>query len=286
MYMNAIRRFFGIGRRRRRPIPTISIPNFHYPADIFSYLMSQSGAYKITYVAPSGEHVEVAMPSDDNPLGTISPESISSTSSPNITPAAATQESRPAYSTFTTPPINNSSPTPSPSPTTTPPINLSPGLPPFWVAAIRAMYYTRDFSESQPITDYDTLTKLYSNLASEITSIMSDGQKGNTNAAAVIYFCTVTSILFQSFNQKPYNYLNSTFPKIFNDITYNDETITGTKTYSKFIKINSYSKNMKSLLKKYKYGYISTQDKVMKYSAPIMLKNILDILNDVPPTPE
>ena len=60
-------------KRRVPPIPSISIPNYKYPQFIFSYLMSQSGGYKITFTTPNGESGNVSMPSNEpQPVNTSS----------------------------------------------------------------------------------------------------------------------------------------------------------------------------------------------------------------------
>jgi hypothetical protein len=213
-------------RYRRRvppipPIPSISIPNYKYPQFIFSYLMSQSGGYKITFTTPNGESGNVSMPSNEpQPVNT---STISSTAAP--TPQATTPQAttRPAYSTgLTTPPAgssgSNSSSGSSGSTDTkvlSPSPYVAPGIPPFWVAAIWAMAMTDDIGE---IKDYNTLKLFYETVANKIKEIMGDGSNGVQNVSALIYFCTIISRLFEPFREKfVYNYLNQRFPEIFFD---------------------------------------------------------------------
>jgi hypothetical protein len=80
-----------------------------------------------------------------------------------------------------------------------------------------------------------------------------------------------------------YTFLNTNFPKIFNDT----ETITGASKYTKFVMVNYYSTHSSDILKPNRYpgnGYIPfTEQKVIKYAVPDILKSILDVLNDAPP---
>jgi hypothetical protein len=263
---------------RPPPKPSISIPNFPYPKFIFSYLMSQSAGYNITFTTPKGDSGKVDMPPDEPEPAETS--EISSTAAPTVTPAPTT---RPAFSTgLTTPPggssgssgSNNRGHLP-------PPPYVQPGVPAFWVAAIWAMAFVNDIG---PIDDYDTLKQFYSSVASKIKEIMGDGTDGAKNVGALIYFCTTTSILFEPFMSNfTYNFLNANFPKIFNDT----ESISGASKYNKIVMINYYSVHASEILKPNRYpgnGYIPiSEQKVIKYAVPDILKSILDVLNNTPP---
>ena len=290
MYMGGRHSKFRFRRRVPRipPIPSISIPNYKYPNFIFSYLMSQSGGYKITFTAPNGESGNVSMPSNDPQPVNTSP--ISSTAAPAPTPQATT---RPAYSTgLTTPPAgsNSSSGSSGSSGSTdtkvlSPSPYVAPGIPPFWVAAIWAMAMTDDIGE---IKDYNTLKLFYETVANKIKEIMGDGSDGVKNVSALIYFCTVVTILFEPFlGNFTYNYLNVHFPYIFNDLNTGSDTISGASKYSKFIMVNYYSTHASDIIKSNRYpgnGYIPiTEQKVMKYAVPNIMNSILDVLTDKDP---
>ena len=280
-------------RYRRRvppipPIPSISIPNYKYPQFIFSYLMSQSGGYKITFTTPNGESGNVSMPSNEpQPVNT---SSISSTAAP--TPQATTPQAttRPAYSTgLTTPPAGSSGSNSSSDSTDTkvlsPSPYVAPGIPPFWVAAIWAMAMTDDIGE---IKDYNTLKLFYETVANKIKEIMGDGSNGVQNVSALIYFCTVVSILFEPFLENfTYNYLNVYFPDIFNDLNTGSDIISGASKYTKFIMVKYYSTHASDIIKSNRYpgdGYIPvSEQKVMKYAVPNIMNSIIDLLTDKDP---
>jgi hypothetical protein len=263
--------------RPYRPPPTvsISIPNFPYPKFIFSYLMSQSAIYNIKFTTPNGDSGKVDMPPDEPAPAETS--EISSTAAPTVTPAPTT---RPAFSTGLTPNPNGLSGSGRRAPLPRPPY-VQPGVPAFWVAAIWAMAFVNDIG---PIDDYDTLKLFYTSVASKIKDIMEDGSDGAKNVGALIYFCTTTSILFEPFMTNfTYNYLNVYFPKIFNDT----ESISGASKYTKFVMVNYYSVHAAEIIKPNRYpgnGYIPfTEEKVIKYAVPDILKSILDVLNDAQP---
>lgn len=265
------------------PKPIISIPNFPYPKFIFSYLMSQSAGYNIIFTTPTGKSGNVTMPPNEpEPVET---SEIASTAAPTVTPDST---KRPAYSTgVTTPPgrsgeqgVSYTKRAPLP-----PPPYVQPGVPVFWVAAIWAMAFVNDIGA---INDYENLKLFYKSVASNIKEIMKDGTDGAKNVAALIYFCTTTSILFEPFMANfTYNYLNVHFPLIFNDVSNSEENILGSSKYSKFILIHYYSVNASEIIKPNRYpgnGYIPvTEQKVMKHAVPDILRSILDILNDTPP---
>lgn len=271
-------------RIRRPPPPTpISIPNFKYPRNIFSYLMSQSAKYKITFTTPNGQSGNVTMPPNE-PAPAETP-SISSTAAPTSPPEATT---RPAFSTgLTTPPVSTTAQTVQTEGSrrvlSTP--YVSPGVPPFWVAAIWAMTFV---DEIGPIEDYETLKLFYNTVAEKIDQIMGDGSNGEKNAGALIYFCTVTSILFRplTITNFTYNYLNANFPKIFNDINNETNSISGSSNYTKFIMVNYYAKHAADILKKNGYpgnGYIpTTEQHVIKYAVPTIMRDIVSLLMDRP----
>jgi hypothetical protein len=272
MYMGGRHSYW---RPQRLPKSNISIPNFPYPKFIFSYLMSQSAIYNIKFTTPNGDSGKVDMPPDEPQAATTSP--ISSTAAPTVTPAPTT---RPAFSTGLTSPPGRSSGSGRRAPLPRPPY-VQPGVPAFWVAAIWAMAFVNDIG---PIDDYETLTLFYSSVASKMKDIMEDGSDGAKNVGALIYFCTTTSILFEPFMPNfTYNYLNVYFPKIFNDT----ESISGASKYTKFVMVNYYSVHAADILKPNRYpgnGYIPfTEQKVIKYAVPDILKSILDVLNDAPP---
>jgi hypothetical protein len=253
----------------------ISIPNFPYPKFIFSYLMSQSAGYNIKFTTPSGKSGSVTMPPNEPEPAETS--EISSTAAPTVTVAPTT---RPAFSTgLTTPPSGSGGSTGRP-PLARPPY-VQPGVPAFWVAAIWAMAFVNDIG---PIDDYETLELFYRSIASKIKEIMGNGTDGAKNVGALIYFCTTTSILFEPFMSNfTYNFLNANFPKIFNDT----ESISGASKYNKIVMINYYSVHASEILNPNRYpgnGYIPiSEQKVIKYAVPDILKSILDVLNNTPP---
>jgi hypothetical protein len=285
MYMSFLRslrrgwnRLFG--RRSRGPPPPtpISIPNFNYPRNIFSYLMSQSKKYKITFTTPDGQSGNVTMPPNE-PVPAETP-SISSTAAPTSAPEVTT---RPAFSTgLTTPPVSTTVQTVGSRRVLSTPY-VSPGIPPFWVAAIWAMTFV---DEIGPIEDYDTLLLFYNTVAEKIGQIMGDGSNGEKNVGALIYFCTVTSILFRplTITNFTYNYLNVNFPKIFNDINNETNTISGSSNYTKFIMVNYYAKHAADIIKRNGYprsSYIPTTEQyVIKYAVPTIMRGIVSLLKD------
>lgn len=283
MYMGARHSHSGhplhLRRRRHLPqLPSISIPNFNYPRNIFSYLMSQSAKYKITFTTPDSQSGNVTMP--PNEPAPAETQSISSTAAPTSIPEATT---RPAFSTgLTTPPVSTTVQTEESKRVLSTPY-VSPGVPPFWVAAIWAMTFV---DEIGPIEDYETLKLFYKTVAEKIAQIMGDGSNGEKNVGALIYFCTVTSILFRPLTIKnfTYNYLNANFPKIFNDINNETNSISGSSNYTKFIMVNYYAKQAADILKNNGYprnGYIPTNEQhVIKYAVPTIMRDIVSLLND------
>ena len=277
-------------RTRHSPqIPSISIPNFKYPTNIFSYLMSQSAKYKITFTTPDGQSGNITMP--PNEPAPAESQSISSTAAPTSSPEATT---RPAFSTgLTTPPVSTTVQTEGSRIVLSTPY-VSPGIPPFWVAAIWAMTFVNEIG---PIEDYETLILFYNTVAEKIGQIMGDGSNGEKNAGALIYFCTVTSILFRplTITNFTYNYLNANFPKIFNDVNNETNSISGSSNYTKFIMVNYYAKHAADILKNngypslrfrsqrfgYSGGYIpTTEQHVIKYAVPTIMRGIVSLLND------
>ena len=273
--------------RRVPPIPSISIPNYKYPKLIFSYLMSQSGGYNITFTTPNGESGNVSMPSNNPQPVNTSPISSTAAPVPTSAPRATT---RPAYSTgLTTPPAGSNSSSGSSGSTDTKVLSPSPyvppGIPPFWVAAIWAMAMTDEIGK---IKDYNTLKLFYKTVADKIKEIMGDRSDGVKNVSALIYFCTVVTILFEPFlGNFTYNYLNVHFPYIFNDLNTGSDTISGASKYSKFIMVNYYSTHALDIIKSNRYpgsGYIPiTEQKVMRYAVPNIMNSILDVLTDKDP---
>lgn len=267
-------------RRTKRPSPiaTVSIPNFPYPKIIFSYLMSQSSGLNIKFETPNGESGNVTMPPDVEPAQT-SP--ITSTAAPRLPPPPTT---RPAFSTgLTTPPSSSSTTTT--ETVSTPLPYIQPGVPSFWVAAIWAMSYVNLLG---PIDSYDKLKDYFSKVSIKMKQIMGDGSTGDKNVGALIYFCTVTSILFEPFvDNFTYNYLNVKFPNVFKDVNNGTETVTGAAIYRKVVMVNYFSNHALEILKPNKYpgnGYIPiTEQKVMKHAVPHILTSITSLLNDVQP---
>ena len=284
MYMGGRHSWF---RRRHfprpTPKPTISIPNFNYPKFIFSYLMSQSGKYNIVFTTPSGQIGNVTMPpTQPEPADT---SAISSTAAPIATAAATT---RPAYSTgLSNSPFTNTSggiiqQSDSSTRQLSPSPYVAPGVPPFWVAAIWAMSLTDDIGE---INDYNTLNLFYKTVAEKINEIMGDGSNAEKNVSALIYFCTVVTILFNHFLENfTYNYLNTRFPKIFNDVNTGSNPISGASKYNKVVMVNYYSNHASDILKPTRFGYIPVSDgKVMKYAVPDIMNSIIELLTDKTP---
>jgi hypothetical protein len=266
--------YMGGGQSRRRSLPRapiISIPNFPYPKHIFSYLMSQSSSYKIQLKTPTGP-VNVTMP---QPAQT-SP--ITSTAAPTTMPAVTT---RPAFSTTTAPTneVETSSSVHSVNPV------IPPGIPAFWVAAIWAMSYVMNFG---PIDDYTKLKTFYRDVSAKTKEILADGSSGEKNVSALIYYCTVVSILLEPFvtTNFTYNYLNAKFPRIFNDTVEGDVTITGAEIYRKVVMVHYYAAHSSDILKPNKKipgnMYIPiTEQKVMKHAVPHILSSITNLLDDV-----
>ena len=112
---------------------------------------------------------------------------------------------------------------------------------------------------------------LYDNLQNKIITITGYGAHPKFNMAALIYFCTVIRISFESFNKTlAYNYLNGNFPEVFPDA----------KSYCYFCMINNYS-NYTSLLFNENPNlkrYMNTNNRVVRYFIPPILESILSVL--------
>ena len=277
---------------RRHKIQNISIPQFPYPPYILEYIMSQSNGFKISFVPPGDVNpVPLASPPalttsppppDEDPPTWVdtsteysfNPSEASTTTSPMPinTPAPTTPSmtTLPAYSNPTLAPTK-SPPTTSPVVTSPPPPLTTPPtkMPPIWQAAISAMEFTGGIN--LPITTKNQMYTVYDNLQTQINVLMGDGKDKNKNIAALVYFRTVTDIVFDSFNKAlAFNYLNGKFPEIFPD----------SKAYSNFCMINYYSIQSGKVFDKNPImnQYVNTNDRLVKFFIPPILKSVLAIL--------
>jgi hypothetical protein len=122
-----------------------------------------------------------------------------------------------------------------------------------------------------PITTKNQMYTVYDNLQTQINVLMGDGKDKNKNIAALVYFRTVTDIVFDSFNKAlAFNYLNGKFPEIFPD----------SKAYSNFCMINYYSIQSGKVFDKNPImnQYVNTNDRLVKFFIPPILKSVLAIL--------
>jgi hypothetical protein len=152
-----------------------------------------------------------------------------------------------------------------PPPLTTPPTKM----PPIWQAAISAMEFTGGIN--LPIRTQSQMYTVYDTLQTQINVLMGDGKDPNKNIAALVYFRTVTDIVFESFNRAlAFNYLNGKFPEIFPD----------SKAYSNFCMINYYSIQSGKVFDKNPImnQYVNTNDRLVKFFIPPILKSVLAIL--------
>ena len=258
-------------RRRKPPPPQYSIPQFPYPENILTYLKSQSIGYSITYKPHNGSNLTLLEYSldDTNEYDGIGYESIpeetenEDISTPTSTPTINIQ---PAYSeptyTPTTPPTITIPPVPYISPTT----------PVIWKAAINSMIYIQKLN--LPITTNDKINIFYNDLHKTLTKMLLDsGTDGPKNAAALIYFCTVTTEVFKPFNEFiSYNYLNSKYPTIFSD----------SKAYRKFCMINEYCIQSSKLFNKHTIlkKHIPEANRMMKYMVSPILNSVISLLQN------
>ena len=298
-----------------KPTP-INIPGFNYPSNIFDYLKSQSGGYKITFTTPQNTNYDISTAGDmefapEDEEATIEDTTAATTTTPVPTTA-------PAFSTTLAPTtlagsqsIATTIPTtPLPTPT---PMKLPGNIPLIWVSAIRSMEFVQ-YTLQPPLTTIDQLKLLYSTLATEMKAyIDKETGKGDGNLAAAIYFCTVITLSFSHFppaipsaNENNcdgglstyflYNKLhgvNSPFHTIF----------ANQKNYYTIIMLNYYSILLSYIFNKWdftsdttKFGitkfkpltgnhYIPMTDKLMIYMMnPTIFSNILQILNTANPT--
>jgi hypothetical protein len=112
---------------------------------------------------------------------------------------------------------------------------------------------------------------LYDTLQKKITTLMGDGKDPSKNMAALIYFCTVIDVAFDSFNQTlEFNYLNGKIPEVFPN----------SKAYSHFCMINYYSIQASKIFVKNPIldQYVNLNDRLVKYFIPPILKSVLAIL--------
>lgn len=295
--------------RPRRPPPKIeiTIPDFPYPPEILSYIISQSSNYKISFTPPgavSPVPLETSPKPDESSiipsstpstwvdteipysfdLSEIYGTTVDNTPVPTITrpiPTTPAKRTLPAFSDPT------SQPTEPPNESSTiqqidtrnrknkffvpsPPLTIPPKkAPPIWQAAIDAMEFTGGLN--LPITTGDQMYTLYDNLQNKIKSLMDNGKDPNKNMAALIYFSTVVRVSFESFNKTlAYNYLNGKFPTVFPN----------SKSYHTFCMLNNYSNYASVIFNKNPNlnQYLDINDRVVKYFIPPILNSVLSIL--------
>ena len=244
-----------VPNRHRRKVAniSISIPQFPYPPDILAYIISQSGGYNISFVPP-GDVNSVPLETPPAPTETTPPSAdedpptwVDTTTEYSFDPSESVTTASPAPintpdlttpSMPTIPAYSNPTYAPTEPPPTTPPLTSAPpplttppsNIPPIWQAAISAMEFTAGLT--LPITSKNQMYTLYDTLQKQIITLLGNGKDPNKNIAALIYFCTVVDVAFDSFNKTlAYNYLNGKFPAVFPD----------SKAYSHFCMINYYS---------------------------------------------
>lgn len=161
---------------------------------------------------------------------------------------------------------------------------------PFFNALIESMIYQIRFGN---ITTLERLNTLYKNLSNKISSYMGNASEPRNNLAALIYFMVVIENKFKEFTSRLpyYNYLQATYPNVF----INDSV------YRKFVVIKYYFESLIPLFNtnkmSYKVGYrklfgrthhrteykeasIGVEDSVMKYMVPVILNEIILVLDD------
>ena len=262
----------------------INIPDFKYPEQIKPYILSQTLNFRVTYIPPGGSTpVDLKIPTtppdmneeDKNLNGTLSgwqdvplfplgspldSETVPNISTPTPAPTIYIQD---AYSEPTR------TPTTSPSVTIPKSPPISPITPLIWEAAITAMIYTKGLN--LPITKKEQIYTIYIDLQENILKLLNkEGIQhiGQKNAAALIYFCTVTIEVFKTFNEFiSYNHLNGKYPGIFPD----------SKAYRKFCMINYYSIQARKLFNRNTVlnKHISINDRMMKYMVPSILNSVI-----------
>lgn len=275
-------------RRQRvkvgKPCPTfppINIPNFEYPEQIKKYILSQTVNFRVTYIPPGGSTpVDLKIPTTPpgiieeedldgtfsgwnnivslSPLGSpLDSETVPPTSTPTSTPTPHIQS---AYSEPTRTPTTPSSVTIPPTPT------ITPRTPLIWEAAIKAMRFIKGLN--LPITKNEQMYTLYIDLQTNILELLKREDTGQQNAAALIYFCTVTTEVFKPFNEFiSYNFLNGKYPDVFPD----------SKSYRKFCMINYYSIQANKLFNRNTVlnKYLPINDRMMKYMVPVILNSVI-----------
>jgi hypothetical protein len=258
----------------------MTIPNFPYPSNIFNYLMSQTKGYVIHYSQPSGG--KAAFTSNLPPPEPTPPWTPSETTAAVTTPAPTTTQPAP-----TTIPAFNTTSAPTAAKQGGNPWNKNTnwnrwnewnrrngirgnkyyGAPPIWIAAIQAMEFVRD---TGPLTQSSQLDAVYTNLIAKINNF----KQGDNNSGALIYFCTVVTVLFAPFiNQLKYNFLHGQYSQLFPNA----------KVYQKFCMVYLMSSNLCKFFDKNKYGYIPSNDRAMKYTLPMILNSITDLLDSTNP---
>jgi|Laugresbdmm110sn_1035088.scaffolds.fasta_scaffold22085_2 hypothetical protein len=253
------------GRKSRPPKPVpIAIPNYPFPRNILQYLMSQSGAYTISFTTPDGDmgNVQIDITETDT---SFSPESDFAFS------YAVPTRSRVSTNAYTT----TLAPTPTPRATnpSNPPrqsvsaASLPGNMPSFWVAAIRGMEYVTRIGK---ISTYEQLDEIFTNIAGELNSY--------GGVSSVIYFCTVITKLLEPFQYNfVYNNLNKRYPTIFKDVS----------AYQRILIVKLYSRECSMMLNRLPIvtgnGYIKENDRVMIYGVPIIIKSIKDRLANTNP---
>jgi hypothetical protein len=268
--------------RPKRIAIAIAIPNFPYPPNILNFLLSQSSAYKITFVSPNG-NTGTLPNSPPDPIETPFPDTTipsPTTPVPSDTSDIPAANIIPAYSTTLAPQVTY-------GPTPTNPVNppnpaapfvLPANSPAIWVAAIQAMEFLNNLG---PIDTQDKLKSLYSNLSSQLPVFMGDGTNGSKNASSLIYFCTITTVAFEPFQSKfTYNYLNRTYPQVFIDAY----------VYQKIAMLNIFNAQASKIFNYYSIipgnGYVTLTDRVMNYVAPYIINAIIPIIKEENPLSE
>jgi hypothetical protein len=142
---------------------------------------------------------------------------------------------------------------------------VTAAMPVIWKAAIQAMEYTQTINK---ITSGDKMNKLYADLLTALSAMTNTTAVASQNAATLLYFCTVITIVFQPFHKFiSYNYLNRIYPTIFPD----------SKSYRKFCMVNYYCIQASQLFTKNTVlnQYINVNNRVMKYMVPPLLQSIM-----------
>jgi len=280
-WRNIERAFMGRRRGRRPPSPPpkqdMSIPNFPYPKNILNYLISQSALFNITFITPSGETGTV----ESGDIQPYSYDDIDISDSPEITPARITPKwNTPTPTAFST----TLAPQPTPQPTNpyNPPTSTKvqryslPGyMPIIWMSAIRAMEYTNKIGN---ITTIDEINRVYIDVEKTMKILINRNHLAlPSNIAALIYFCTVFTKIFEPFQSNfVYNNLSRVYPNIFVDGI----------SYQRIIIVDIYCKQASKVFNKFESvpnKYIDDTDRVITYAVPEIIKSIMDVLIEKDP---